>query len=828
MSPPAQLAVGAKTLDSFDAWIASLNDNFSWTSNRQGQLRRDILDLLRKGSRQATNEDPAALFDEDTFGEVRRAVDRIWGDDPRHQPWISEIRRRPWPTSEQARERLRQDLITQIETRDLPETRFSVDAEAQLMRYAYGVTAATDFDLKKGRFTAQAKGELDLALAQAKAMGQALLPDEKGQSLDIPVINRAWEATWKKLNDASCAPTFEAGKTFLSPGSMESLAVVFTRWRKENDLDLLPHTHPELKIQLIGHGDGSAPGDAALAERRARVVYGYLTKDSGQWLPLFDAPGTHGGWGAAEIQQMLNAVDPAANLVVDGDYGPKTTQVVLDFQKRANRKFGNGLCPQPYTTIRCHASATSWAQPQRLLEDGTIIANNPHDPTLVALVDAYLSKFAPNPLPPEAFRQPPWIAAQAGEAAEGPVVQKSRRVEYVLYRAIDEKVVEERKDVPLGSLRLCLQAHLSGFAGANLMAAADIHFDVERGTLHAKGVRSAQNGAAAEAGFLLGARAELGCTGILEWKSPEPPAPQIALQSCHAQSPTQAPPAEFVELGSVGYTVTGQVGVALNGKFQVGFDLESQKFVIKLEASAALGPGFGGKLAFTVGVNHTYNFIAMVYTQLRDNDFTIVDFFDKRDRADTFDLFCAWSYQMLLSGNLAGASALLIGTVGAKTSSFGYDLLQTWVTSREDEQQARQLIENISHNAEVLRYTPPEVKGRILFLLVNPNWKFSRLGTWFSNQKTKRMEAALTVLAWIQSKRDCQEVLEHMGVVIPQGDGASVKESRVLANKMLLIEFLNGLGVTERKWEGWYAALPDGATGSSKGPVEMRKSPKDF
>jgi hypothetical protein len=71
-------------------------------------------------------------------------------------------------------------------------------------------------------------------------------------------------------------------------------------------------------------------------------------------------------------------------------------------------------------------------------------------------------------------------------------------------------------------------------------------------------------------------------------------------------------------------------------------------------------------------------------------------------------------------------------------------------------------------------YTTPEVQGRILFLLVRPQEFDYKIETLFDSWAIERKKAVNTMLAWIQSKRHCREVLEHMGVNIPQGGTTTI------------------------------------------------------
>ncbi len=395
---------------------------------------------------------------------------------------------------------------------------------------------------------------------------------------------------WQRSGYAlSPFPTFAFAKTFLTPESMKDTGGLFRAWLSGKGIDVLKHINPELKIQLIGHADkvGTDAYNQGLSERRARVVYGYLTRQSPHCLAMFEVPQSHGGWGVEELQQMLNALGATPPLNIDNGCGPLTRQAIRAFQKKTNRQNGQDLSPKlgpavstlsfdPQPLPSLFPSPEPPTRPL-LLEDGSIHLTG-SDLTLQALVEAYLEKYAlAETITPAFFEEgKPYIGvgeSKPEEPTEGPEI-KNRRVEFLLKQATYENVVKEEKDVPLGDLRLKLEAHLGGYVGANLMAAADIHFDVNQGTLHARGVRAglekADPGAGAEAGVFAGAKAEIGCKGVLEWKSPEPPPgttvagtqkldtvaahrPLDKCLPCHdSTSLDLAEPRSFVELGLSG------------------------------------------------------------------------------------------------------------------------------------------------------------------------------------------------------------------------------------------------------------------------------------
>ena len=112
--------------------------------------------------------------------------------------------------------------------------------------------------------------------------------------------------------------------------------------------------------------------------------------------------------------------------------------------------------------------------------------------------------------------------------------------------------------------------------------------------------------------------------------------------------------------------------------------------------------------------------------------------------------------------------------------------------------------------------------------MIRPKEFGFKFETYLQGLSLDRKKAVNTVLAWVQSKRHCREVLEYMGVNIPQGDSAVGKARRMEQNKHYIIEYLEGLGVGARQWQEWHSNLPDEADPSAHGEVKKRKSPADY
>ena len=126
-------------------------------------------------------------------------------------------------------------------------------------------------------------------------------------------------ACWR-MDDAR----FAFNSSFIMPTAQKELAL----------LRQVVEANPGSPLSIFGHADptGDDAYNKRLSGRRARAVFGALTRDTGIWESLFKDPGSEEGWGTEAIQVMLDAlgVSPGA---IDGKEGPKTTAAVKQFQQ---------------------------------------------------------------------------------------------------------------------------------------------------------------------------------------------------------------------------------------------------------------------------------------------------------------------------------------------------------------------------------------------------------------------------------------------------------------------------------------------------------------
>ena len=434
--------------------------------------------------------------------------------------------------------------------------------------------------------------------------------------------------------------------------------------------------------------------------------------------------------------------------------------------------------------------------------------------------------------------------------------RKNRRIELIAWAKTNEIDRTKLEDYNFGAVRVHFSGAISGEAGVNLNLSANIGFDVDKRLLLAAGTIAAATGqdvkvgrsapdaihqntaeyeatveqkgeqskkqkdlaafnaeAGAKGGAFAGAKAEANIKAAIDWRPPienhkEKTAMLAANQQIHS----------FLTLGDVGYMATAMAGIGLEGEFKIGFDRETKRFQIKVSAKATLGLGFGGGFSFSVAINHLFDFIKLVYKKLSDNDFHFIDVFESRtsgSEVDVYELFCAISFELLKQGK-----PLQAGTTYAAGNALdlAIDMLQSfdktteaWVQAKTTEININQVLETINSKPDQLRYLTPEIKGRLLFLLVEAKLQrrnqglLSRLPTlvldiFDGDLDDDVEEAALTLIEQgISSNRDWQKTLQNMlsidakgNMCAPSGcdDNITDKVTLAIANQNYLQRYL--------------------------------------
>lgn len=86
-------------------------------------------------------------------------------------------------------------------------------------------------------------------------------------------------------------------------------------------------------------------------------------------------------------------------------------------------------------------------------------------------------------------------------------------------------------------------------------------------------------------------------------------------------------PSKWTEVFSVGATAAVNAGAGAEARFKISY--ENGKFIFRCEARLVWGIGAKGGLTGTVGFAAIFDFVVYVYHQLKDNNFSYLDFMDE-------------------------------------------------------------------------------------------------------------------------------------------------------------------------------------------------------
>jgi outer membrane protein OmpA-like peptidoglycan-associated protein len=838
-----------------DEWIEQVNKNLKVQYKQFKSDREEILSLLKKDYKE---------FSSDDLGRIQYLVKYIWEDSELYkteQMRIKDDFQFPLDGKSHYSE-LNQIVIGMTE---LPPANYSAEAGVEFMRYSYGLTASGTFDLKSGKIAFETKGEAKLSLVDAKAKASGYIPAECGFNINFQIAKSKTEYQLKRDDSALCFASthFEFNKSFIRIEGLHHLNSLLQEIASNNVTN-----KNGLMVHIEGHTDkvGGESYNQILSEERAEATKAYLNNEPHIWARFF----THRGkrWGQKEIDYMIDTLPKPFTLPMFGL--PDSDNIQIPFLPKPIKErddFSGNLVETQ--SLFSFTRLDGQVRPYIGCDMNLDFINDRIG--LSCLIQHYFDANRANidkvnQLIFTSSAMPKMINGTSGKGELEPKINteqrelKNRRVEFIPFTLQPIKVEEPTLKLNFGHTRLKIDGHVAGWAGASLTAAAKIDFDVSNGILQAKtGIKNGQSkqeatknaakananaGGSAEA--FAGARVEAGIKGALEWKSPNPEPKKSA-------SDNPEPP-KWGELGSVGYTVTGSAGVGITGDFNIGWDDDARKFLIKAKASACLGLGCGGSFAFTVDARHVWNFIVLVHDKLCEADFNHIDIFDTTD--NVYERINAFSYELIRQGNLfSGISTMginALGYTGIRIMDELREHVRLWQQEERKIENLHQIINNIQTNKSLVIHLTPEAKGRLLYDLTHTrsdiiDWQVPTLfqgplaagrdlhlgKNWLFGIDEAREEAILTILEYgIQSQRDFQETLEHMTPTSCKSnsktqscavalDKANKNKATFDHNFNILRDYLNDWG-DSRRLNRWHDKLPISATkvaGKKKLPI---------
>jgi outer membrane protein OmpA-like peptidoglycan-associated protein len=584
------------------------------------------------------------------------------------------------------------------------------------MRYSLGATVKAEFDLlKKGKLALGAQGKFDAALAEGKAEGTVYLPDSNGWQMRPKIPVRKNDLKYKPIvdqdgNHSPIANTFRPGfdhphfavdSSLLTPSGARNLFEMLLSWdalKMSSERALTSDARQDVVVQVVGHT--SAPGsdryNHALGMRRAAVATDFIRQDGNynHWLAQF----AKGRWGEDEVSFMAYTIlilSESLSAKVDWD------ALVQGSHKHSHLDLLKQQVPhledQLETVVPQLRRQLFLPRDQWFLETPQRGRTKPVS-RLQWLIEWYVERTLMHyaskhqVVPTHLFRgvkfhSEPFISQ--GENApldkSGLEAFQNRRCDFLAFEidAARTKTIKQMTPINLGEFRLQLRGHISAWAGANIQLGGELALATPKGMVAAvgairdvknqgrvgeqtiKGAKSALSAGGNAAAFA-GAKAELGLKGSADWRPPPPD-----------QTDNKKPyfPPDVKSLGSIGYTITGMFGIGGKADLKIGFDQDSQRFVIRFAAQAALGPGFGGQLDITVGIGQCWEFITLVHGELERHDFHYLDIFEKEgddSGIDVFELYSAWAWKLLQQCKAVEALSVM---VAGKATEFVVEIL---------------------------------------------------------------------------------------------------------------------------------------------------------
>jgi hypothetical protein len=346
--------------------------------------------------------------------------------------------------------------------------------------------------------------------------------------------------------------------------------------------------------------------------------------------------------------------------------------------------------------------------------------------------------------------------------------------------------------VHLCSLRFAAFIKLQGFVGANAAVSVNLGLQVNKGKVTAIGMKSEKGeeksgkkgeqgkkeheepqGEVIEAGAFAGAQFSCAVGGSLQWNS-------------------KTMGEEWKDLAECKYTGNLAAGIGFEAGVKVTF--EGGKFVFYAELRLIVGVGGGGALGFTVDAKQVYDFIKLLYEELRRGDFGFVEWISK----EAFHHWTAILYYAFVGPQIV---------MGAIAQNAWKLASEAWTHYSQAEDQAKDIATRILADPSLLTFATPETRGRLLYDLTHP----SLLPELFVAARERR-EAIVKIFETIQSLREWYATLNN---VIPapghwlgteEGTNLDGHDQQVFAMSRLMKLFDSD---TLRHFHNWRQHLPN-------------------
>ncbi|ELY6214162.1 hypothetical protein SNQ23_004057 [Cronobacter dublinensis] len=308
----------------------------------------------------------------------------------------------------------------------------------------------------------------------------------------------------------------------------------------------------------------------------------------------------------------------------------------------------------------------------------------------------------------------------------------------------------------LGVLRFDFELALAGSVGASL----GVELGVSVKSNWAKGVPGSSDNTGApgerkidiskvvedpevtgELTVFAGAQASANLSGAIKWLNPD------------------KKDLKYTQLAKVALGTTAQMGVGWSGSFR--FSYENGRVKVLARGGMCWGGGGKGSVAFDIdGEAIITDFMPCLTYMLRNADY--IKLSENVIREGDFYAFCALPLLITMYG---------VDNFADHAWSQTKNLLDLLNDSWESKEQRVKLMQEILNSqGECLKYSPPESKGAAIATLIENNF-WDKVASPASNAQTDcegltmfsaRKRAVLLCLRWIQSKREYENVMQHL------------------------------------------------------------------
>ena len=241
--------------------------------------------------------------------------------------------------------------------------------------------------------------------------------------------------------------------------------------------------------------------------------------------------------------------------------------------------------------------------------------------------------------------------------------------------------------------------------------------------------------------------------------------------------------ADWKQLCGIGKKVEGAVGVGIEGAFTFGYNTDTGKFLLRAHAGLVIGVGAAGSFELEVDPAATLTMVHFMYEGLRGVDYRKVKLFDDKGFTGYTNL-CLY---MLTHKIQQWGTVIESGVELSKEIKKYFDGLKS---DYEKEEKAFELAQNIIESSQqgensVLLHSPPEVKGKLLNLLI-----FDPFGIWdnLSSDDEVKRKAIIVILQSIQGEREYNEIMARMNESGRAQNNEINKNSREIFDTLNLVE----------------------------------------